>query len=313
MCARRNFRRWSSLLGTAFSLCLATAILWSPVTTAQDNPPDSTSPVNAKALVREMVKNELDPAVNGEWRFRDKKWEDGKPEQLSEMVEVKDGVVHRLLAIDGRQLDSNEQETEKQRLQKIISDPAEVADAQKHYRNDVQNERRMLAMLPEAFQYQYAGEENGVIRLRFVPNPNFHSGGREERVFHHMEGFLLIDAQQKRLVEISGRLNSEVKFGGGLLGHLDPGGTFRVRQADIRNGDWEMTELNVQMDGRVLFFKTIAVKERELRSDFKPVPPNLTARQGAEILENEFAAFAREQVDSKATQARAANRLPKTQ
>jgi hypothetical protein len=36
----------------------------------------------------------------------------------------------------------------------------------------------------------------------------------------------------------------EVKFGGGLLGHLDKGGTFDAKQEPITKGYWEMTGLD---------------------------------------------------------------------
>jgi hypothetical protein len=36
-----------------------------------------------------------------------------------------------------------------------------------------------------------------------------------------------------RLEEISGRLSQEVKFGEGILGHLDRGGDFDVKQAEV--------------------------------------------------------------------------------
>jgi hypothetical protein len=39
-----------------------------------------------------------------------------------------------------------------------------------------------------------------------------------------------IDSKQQRLMELSGRLTREVKFGGGLFGHLNAGGQFHVKQ-----------------------------------------------------------------------------------
>ncbi len=47
-----------------------------------------------------------------------------------------------------------------------------------------------------------------------------------------MAGVMLINNRNKRLAELSGKLISEVKFGGGILGHLDKGGTFEVKQGD---------------------------------------------------------------------------------
>jgi hypothetical protein len=41
------------------------------------------------------------------------------------------------------------------------------------------------------------------------------------------------------------------------------------------------------MMGRALFFKTIAVQQNYQRSNFKPVPDNLTLVQGAEMLQKQ--------------------------
>lgn len=51
----------------------------------------------------------------------------------------------------------------------------------------------------------------------------------EARVFQHMQGEMTVDAKQGRLAAIKGYLVEDVKFGGGLLGHLDNGGRFEVR------------------------------------------------------------------------------------
>src|ERR1700683_4855399 len=126
--------------------------------------------------------------------------------------------------------------------------------------------------------------ESGLMRLRFKPNPNFHPKSREGEVFHHMEGVMWVEPRQKRMAELDGRLLDQVKFGGGLLGHLNAGGTFSVRQTDVGDGHWEMTLLDVKMDGKALFFKTIAVREKEVDSNFQPLPKGLSLEQAAEIL-----------------------------
>ena len=92
---------------------------------------------------------------------------------------------------------------------------------------------------------------------QFRPNPAFHPTSHESEVFHYMEGTMLVDRKQHRLAALEGRLTSEVTFWRGVLGHMDKGGTFVVRQRNVGGGHWEMTSLDVQMDGKALFFKTI--------------------------------------------------------
>lgn len=78
--------------------------------------------------------------------------------------------------------------------------------------------------------------------------------------------------------------NQEVKFAGGLLGHLDKGGTFNVKQSEIAPGVWDVTYMNIQMNGKALFFKTIAVREKDIRSDYRRVSSQLTLAQAADLL-----------------------------
>ena len=91
-------------------------------------------------------------------------------------------------------------------------------------RNDT-DQADMMKMFPDAFRFQYDGKQGNLVRLEFAANPNFRTSGHAAQVFYHMKGSLLVDAKQKRLAEISGKLMSEVKFGGGVLGHLNKGGT----------------------------------------------------------------------------------------
>ncbi|MGE5726615.1 MAG: hypothetical protein ACM34G_15645, partial [Acidobacteriota bacterium] len=77
--------------------------------------------------------------------------------------------------------------------------------------------------------------------------------------------------------------NQEVKFAGGLLGHLDKGGTFNVKQSEIAPGVWDVTCMNIQMNGKALFFKTIAVREKDIRSDYRRVSSQLTLAQAADL------------------------------
>jgi hypothetical protein len=292
------------------SLFLANALLLNPASAQNPGPIRAELSDRPRILVREMVNNELSPQKDdhSRWRFRDDKFEDGGPEQLIEVVQTKDGDMHRVLARDGQPLNARQNQTETARIQTLVTDPERMRQLQKQSREDAENERRMVAMLPDAFDYEYVGTEDGVIRLKFQPNEGFYTSQREERVFHHMEGILYVDAHQKRLVEISGHLTSEVKFGGGFLGHLDPGGTFLVKQHDVGKGHWEVTQLDVHMNGRILFFKSINVKQREARSSFEPISSDLTLHQGAELLERDATAFAKDGPAQKPQAAKAATR-----
>ena len=139
-------------------------------------------------------------------------------------------------------------------------------------------------MIPDAFFFEYAGGNGDLVKLAFKPNPNFRPSSREGKVLHEMAGEIWVDARQKRLVSLSGQLINEVKFAGGLLGHLEKGGRFSVKRAEISPGHWEVTEIVVNMQGKVLLFKSISVQQKELHSNFQPVPDDLTLFDAAGLL-----------------------------
>jgi hypothetical protein len=243
--------------------------------------------VSAAELAREVVLNELNAQDLDKslWQYRQVREEDGKTKVL-EVVETNDGEVHRLLAVNGNPLSGKERQNEDRRIQKLLANPDEFRERQKNAARDAEQERKLLKMLPEAFLYAYDGDggEDGLIKLKFQPNPEFHANGHESELFHHMEGVMLVDPRQKRLAEIDGQLLSEVKFWDGILGHLDKGGTFRVEQKDVGGGHWEMVELDIRMSGKALFFKSISVHEKQTDSDFRPLPDNTSLKQAAEFL-----------------------------
>ena len=99
-----------------------------------------------------------------------------------------------------------------------------------------------------------------------------------------MAGEVWVDAKQQRLVSINGHLINEVKFVGGLLGHLEKGGQFTVTRTEVAPAHWEVTEMTVNMQGKALLFKTISVQQKELHRNFERVPDGLTSADAVAIL-----------------------------
>jgi hypothetical protein len=93
-----------------------------------------------------------------------------------------------------------------------------------------------------------------------------------------------VSANQKRLIAIDGRLTSDVKFGAGLLGHLEKGGQFMVKRTEVAPSDWEVTELTVNMQGKALLFKSISVQQKELHSNFERMPDDISIADAAGLL-----------------------------
>ena len=290
----RRFHRVASLLGTEpsvrsmkwalFAYCFLLFARPSPVQTRNDTH-STNSPGDASQLAREVIDHEIAAQLHDEslWHYRQLKEEKGK-KKLFDVCQTKEGEISRLWQVNGAPLSGKQEQEELDRIRKLAIHPEAMREERKKQQEDADKARKLMRIFPDAFLFHKEGEEGNLTKLSFKPNPNYNPPGREAEVFHHMEGSLLVDVKQKRLAEINGTLATSVKFGGGLLGHLDKGGTFVVRQKDLGSGTWELEMLNVNMNGKALFFKTIAVHQRETDSDFQPLPADLAVQRAAQML-----------------------------
>ena len=255
-------------------------------TLSSDSKPSSPPNMSADELVRQVVANEtqLVDSDHSHWMYRQHHVEDGK-DTLKECVDTDQGALCRLIAEGGHPLSQSEQAKERERLAELVKNPERQRKLQEARKKDGDQALKMLKMLPNAFHYEYAGTEGDLVKLKFVPNPQFTPPDRESRVFHAMVGFMWVDRDAKRLVELSGKLTRDVDFGFGLLGHLYRGGTFQVKRADVGDGHWETTLLDVKIRGKALFFKTINADQRETTDNFAKAPGKLTMAEGMKMLE----------------------------
>jgi hypothetical protein len=240
--------------------------------------------MHAGQLVREVVYNELnDHERHGYWRY----WVERRSQAgsgVEEQVETADGPIARLALSNGRPLTPEAQQQENDRLQYLLDSPDEQARHLKQYDEDEERIGRILALLPDAFVYEYDGEENGCYRLRFHPNPDYAAHSIEARIFHAMSGTLWVDARAKRLARLEGRVDENVDFGFGILGRLYKGGWFRLVRTQVSATDWKTESLEVHVNIRALLVKTFARETSEMRGGFMPVPAGMHLAQGMALL-----------------------------
>jgi hypothetical protein len=236
-------------------------------------------------LMRKVVQHELDAQKNDHslWMYRDRVNIPAPPKQKL-VVETHHGQLTCLEEVDGRPLTPDQKMAERRRIHDFVTNASAQHTAQQDSRSDDQKSTELFSILPDAFLFQFAGKNGDNEKLSFVPNPNFRSHSMEAYVFHKMDGYVIVNTKEYRLVEIAGTLTHGVQFFGGLLGHLDPGGTFDVRMTEVAPGIWNIARMKVNMRGKVLFFKTIGDQEDETRSDFRQVPDGTTLSQAEQML-----------------------------
>jgi len=257
-------------------------LLVSRVAAAQSQ---STLRLSPSDLIKAVIRSEINPSDPTEvhWKYLLVKEVDGIQE-TREVVETKSGSLERLIAIAGRPLTAGQQRDETERILRLSHNSEEQLKLEQVHRKDAEQCDAFLKMVPEAFLFEYAGESGSLARLVFKPNPAFRASSRERKVLHEMAGEVWVDAKQQRLVSITGQLMNEVRFAGGLLGHLEKGGQFSVKRTEVAPSHWEVTEMAVNMRGKALLFKSISVQQRELHRNFERVPDDLTISDAAALL-----------------------------
>lgn len=242
-------------------------------------------PISAAQLVREVVFNELsDHQGHGYWRY----WiqsHSGNETQLQNQVETAQGPVTRLTLTNGLALSAAAQQQEQARLQHLLASPQDQARRRQEYEEDEAHFGQIVAMMPDAFLYQYEADENGCHKLSFRPNPDYSAHSIEARVLHAMSGTLWIDARMKRLVRLDAHVQENLDFGFGILGRLNKGGWFQIERTQVSPTEWKTDRLEVHLLGRALLVKSFTRETSEVRSGFAPVARGMDLAQGMALLQ----------------------------
>src|SRR5215467_3211428 len=248
-------------------------------------------------LVRQVVAHEIAAnKADGRHMFRSRK-QTPKGSQTHLYVETNEALAGMLVAVNDQPISAEQRQQEEGHLAWLINNPDQLRKKQAREKEDAERTLRVVKALPDAFRYEYTELESGdselgkpgdqMIRLKFIPNPAYSPPSRVEQVLAGMQGYVIIDSTARRLARIDGTLFRDVSFGWGIVGRLDKGGHFRVQQADVGDGSWEITAISLKMTGKILMFKGLSIVSDETFSNFQRVPANLTFAKGVDLLKSE--------------------------
>jgi hypothetical protein len=265
------------------------------------NSPDSASPLE---LVRTAVANEVAAANDNSTKhmFRSRK-QNAQGSQTRLYVETREAMAGITIAYNDKPLTPEQMQGEQSRLAGLAGNPEQLSRKHSQEQESAERTLRIVKALPDAFLYDYGGEERGradlgkdearLVRLKFRPNPAYRPPSHVEDVLTGMQGFVLIDPEERRIARIDGTLFKEVGFGWGILGHLDKGGHFLVEQRDVGDGSWDISRMT-----------RLAIKSDEVFSDFRRVPADTMFAQGMEMLKAEQARLAQNSAGAVKTETR---------
>jgi hypothetical protein len=279
--ANRHTRRfWTTV-------CLAAIVLGQTCQIFAGPHPDPITHPDVQALVRDAAWNELQarehPAHNYEMVVRLKS---PNSSRTNLQIQTRQGSVSRLIKFDGKPPSEKQCRSSLALLDRIAASSVLQQTRFRSQRSDMRRREQLFADMPSAFHFQYEGTEpkTGWIRIRYWPNPDFHTRSRVAGVLVGLQGTMWIDPTSKRIARIQGSLNKGVTFGWGILARLYRGGKFVMEQSRIPDGTWEETLLFVQFKGTILLFKKLDVNLTQSVSSYKDMPDNLTLGQAVDIL-----------------------------
>jgi hypothetical protein len=253
----------------------------------------------AQQLVRDVMYNELrDRQCDSFWEYRSIRVS-GSQDVIREQVETSQGPIFRILEDHNHPLDAEQREKEEQRLQDLITHPGAMTSIEQDHLKDEARMERVIKMLPDAFIYEYDGPAEGDrVRLNYHPNPAYTPANYEGRIIHALSGTLVVNQRQKRMVGMKGTMLYRVDFGYGLLGYIDKGGIFEVQREQVSETRWKTSLVDVHIQGRVFLLHTVAKEQREERSNFRPVPHDISLAAAKQRLDQAASAPAMAELTS---------------
>ena len=278
------------------AMCAVSAPAWAQSSTAETLSP----PIE---LVRTTVANEVAAANESSVKhmFRDYK-KSAQGSQTRIYVETQEAMAGMTIAYNDKPLTPQQLQSEEGRLTGLVNNPQQLERKRRQEKEETDHTLAIVKALPDAFVFTYDGSEAGtarlgregvqLVRLKFRPNAAYRPPSHVEDVLVGMSGVLLIDPEAHRIARIDGTLFKEVTFGWGILGHLDRGGHFLVEQQELPEGSWEISRMSLNFNGKILLFKTVAIKSEEVFSDFQRVPASLSFAEGVQMLKAERAKLA---------------------
>jgi len=199
------------------------------------------------------------------------------------VVEINDGALRRLVAIDNRPLTAAAAEAEQRRIDSLVSNPDEFRRLNQAHKDDESRAIQLLQILSSNFALTPDGEINGCIRFAFQPKPEFRPSSYQERIAHELVGTVSLKQPEDRLCTLDAKILRPVEFGFGLLGHIDQGGHFSLARKQVDAKNWKTDHISVHIGGRILLLKSLAQNQDAVRTEIRIVPQNLTLAQAAQL------------------------------
>jgi outer membrane lipoprotein-sorting protein len=222
-----------------------------------------------------------------------------KESQTLQVSFYKGNQIRRLIAKNGKPLETDEQERENKRVEKRVEEiEKELAknerkrpEAAEGAPND-NGEKISIAEILRASNLVNPRRERfrsrEVIVFDFEPNPNFDFKNAKSflKFFGKTAGAIWIDAQDKQVARVEAYLLDSFKVGGGLVANLKKGASFTLEQDRINDEIWLPSVANINLSVKVLLVRGINVNQLIKYGDYKKFSSEIKDAKVEEIKKN---------------------------
>jgi len=199
--------------------------------------------------------------------------------ELRDEIESRDGMVARLIALNGRPLTPEKDAAERARLQYLLDNPS---DFYRHHKDDQDGKNlavELIRQLPQAMIYTYAADQTPAdhypgpqVVIDFKPDPAFKPRTTKGEALRGLAGRIWIETGSGHMVRMHGSIIKDTNIGWGILARIYSGGTLDLEQTDTGQR-WIFSRLDEHITVRALLVKTINVNVKLQSSGYHPIEP----------------------------------------
>jgi hypothetical protein len=185
--------------------------------------------------------------------------------ELRDEIESRDGMVARLIALDGQPLTPEKDAAERARLQHLLDNPSDFYNHHKHDQDGKNLAVELLLQFAQAMIFTFAPDQSPAanhsgpqVVIDFKPDPAFKPRTTRGAALKGLAGRIWIDKNSGHMVRMHASITGDTNIGWGILARIYKGGSLDLEQAD-GGTRWMFSRLDEHITVRALLVKTINI------------------------------------------------------
>jgi len=231
-------------------------------------------------IQRSVVANQENWKASPEYSYleRDRDQEDTKTYRVLMLL---GSPYNQLVAVNDQPLSLEDQERERQKLEKVTKQrqnesPQQREDRIRKYQKNRQRDHLMMEQLVDAFDFKLLGEQEldgfDVYVLSAKPRPGYQPLNTATKALTGMQGKLWIDKETFQWVKVEAEVVHPVSIEG-FLARVEPGTRFELEQMPVADGVWLPKHFAMRSRARILFLISQKRQADETYSDYQRQEP----------------------------------------